>query len=281
MKQKITFKKNFMFLFTLALLLWQVPEANAQGDFHGVLQSDPISVCDGNKPLEVDFTIGKVGSFMKVSVKLADGIEYDGGLAIGSSVPPGIFTISEEDVSDPANPVFKIAHSDGSPLKLAENVVFSFARKAGCKAYINGKDSNISNFEFIDEVTVEIDGTSKSKSTLPYGVVYPNLVLTPPAATNDASLGDDIERTYTVLNGGLTSAKKIFVTVDYGDASFLQAPNAATLEVDAGNGFVALTNPTIDGSKVTYTVEGTNLGAANELENGKFITLKEIQFKKM
>ncbi len=277
MREKITFKNSFVFLFTLVLLLWQVPKANAQGNFNGVLQSDPISVCDGSKPLEVDFTVGKAGAFMKVTAKLADGIEYDatGGVSIVSSIPAGAFTIAEEDVSDPANPVFKIAHSDGSPLVLAENVVFTFDRKAGCKAYINGKDSNISNFEFIDEVTVEIDGASKSKSTLVYGVVYPNLILTPPAATNNVSVGDDITRTYKVENGGLTPAKKIFVTVDYGDASYFAAPGAATLEVDAGNGFVALTNPTVNGSKVTYVIEGANLGATNELVNGESITLQE------
>ncbi len=275
MKEKITFKKNFMFLLTLAMFLWQVPKVNAQVTFNGTLQSNPISICDENKPLQVDFTVGQATTnAIKVSVQLANGIEYDGGLSIVSSAPAGAFTIAEDDVSVPGNPTFTI--SKNSAIALADNVVFTFNRKAVCTAYENALTANDTGFEFIDEVTIDIDGSTKSQASLPYSVVYPNLVLTPPLATNDANIGDVITRTYKVENGGLTSAKKVIVTLDYENPAYFQAPGAATLEVDAGSGFVALTGGTVSGTKVTYVIEGANLGTGNELVNGASIILREV-----
>ncbi len=276
--KKTTIKTSFLLLFGLLMITWQIPKANAQVNFNGALQSNNISVCDGSsQPLEVDLTIEQAtNNAIEVSVMLADGIEYDGGFAIVSSSPASVsYTIIEDDVTNPANPKFKIKHTDGSPIALAEGVVFKFERKAVCTAYNNALTANETGFEFKDQVDITIDGTTKSKESLAYNVLYPNFVLTPPSEINDANIGDDIIRTYTLKNGGITSSNKVFLTIDYGDAKYLQAPGAATLEVDAGNGFVALTATNTTGGKVAYVLEGSNLGADNLLVNGETITLRE------
>ncbi len=106
-------------------------------------------------------------------------------------------------------------------------------------------------------------------------VVYPNLVLTPPAAINNAAIGEDYSRTFVVENGGLTSTKQVIITLDYGSAAYFQGQGVATLEVDPGTGFTTLTPTTTVGGKVTYVLEGANLGASNELLNGGSITLRD------
>ncbi len=131
-------KRRLLVLCTL-LLMWAIPKLNAQVTFNGTLESDPISVCDGsNQPLQVDFTVGQAtNNPISVSVVLADGIEYDGGLSIVSSNPAGAYVIEEDNIANPANPTFSIRHADNSPIGIGENVVFTFDRKANCTAYQN------------------------------------------------------------------------------------------------------------------------------------------------
>ncbi len=277
----LNFKRSNLLLFSLLIMILQVSRVNAQVNFNGALQSNDISVCDdSSQPLEVDFTVEQAtNNAIKVSVALANGIEYDGGFAIVSSSPAGVsYTITEDDITNPANPKFEIKHTDGSPIQLAEGVVFKFERKAVCTAYNNALTANDTGFEFKDQVSITIDGTTKSKESFAYNVLYPNFVLTPPNEINNANIGDDIIRTYTLKNGGLTSSNKVFLTIDYGDAKYFQAPGSATLEVDAGNGFIALTPVNTTNGKVTYVLEDDALGTDNLLVNGEIITLRE-QFK--
>ncbi len=274
--KKITIKTSFLFLFSLLMILWQMPKANAQVTFNGDFQSAPIAVCNGtSQPLEVGFTVTQATStnhVIKVSVALADGIEYAGDLQIVSSSPTGVtFGIVEDDVSDPKNPKFEIKHTDGSPIALAEGVVFSFKRKATCTAYTNALNADETGFKFKDNVTVTIDDASTSQESLPYNVVYPNFVLTPPATTNNADLGEMITRSYTLTNAGATSANKVFLSIDYGNAVYLQDPNAATLKM----GTTTLTPTSTSGSKATYELSGAALGDDNLLTNGEVLTLTE------
>ncbi len=88
-------------------------------------------------------------------------------------------------------------------------------------------------------------------------------------------MGDDLVRTYTLKNGGLTASNKVFLTIDYGDVRYLQAPGSAILEVDAGNGFIALTPENTTAGKVSYVLQGNDLGTDNLLVNGETITLRE------
>ncbi len=273
MKNKFYLKKSwFLPIFVLMLLIWQMPSANAQSPITIDVGTEDMIVCDGNsKTLKVSLVVYKATSNSIIATaELAEGVIYDHGLTLVSSSPSGVtFSVTEYNVSDLSKPQFEIKHRDGSAISLSEGVVFKFKRKATCAAY--DKKVNNAGYEFKDKITVKIDAEEKNNESEGYNVIYPNFVLEAPATTNNANLGDDITRTFTVKNGALAPANKVYITVDYGDAKYLQAPGAAELQVNS----TTLTPTSTSGSKATYELSGADLGDDNLLTNGEVITLTE------
>ncbi len=266
--------KRKLFL-TLLLSYFTFFIAGAQVSFNGAMQSANIAVCDGSsEALEVDITFTvPTNNPATVTAELGQGVEYDGGLAVVNSQPAGAFSITPLDVaSDPNRPTFTITGTGGS-INVGDRLTFTFNRKATCGAYTYA--SGVSGNNFRDKIIVAVDGDSQEKETDQYAVQFPNLLLTAPEPVNNSNLLDDIQRTFTVTNGSQDEAAKVYISVAYGNAKYFQAPGAATLEVDAGSGFVALTPVNVNGGTAQYVLENTALGADGLLTNGEAITLRE------
>lgn len=265
-------EKVFLFLFMLAMLLWQVPKVNAQVNFNGAVQSEDIVVCDDSKPLEVDFTVTQqTNSPIEVRLEFADGIEYAGEQAIQTAD----FVIQPVNVTNLGAPTFIIKRRNNGSITAGQNIKFTVNRKANCTAYTNAITSDQTGFEFKDKVIITIDGTIKEQESAVYNVKYPNFILTAPSAINNADIGQNIERTFTLQNGGFTSARRAYVTIDYGSPAYFQGQGQPVLQVSTGGNFVDLTPFSTNGGVVTYVLQGNVLGANGELANGQTLTFKE------
>lgn len=207
--------------------------------------------------VDVQFAAACAGSTVSISFPAA--IDYVPGsisLVSGASYPGA--TIAESNIVNTNKPDFTIT------VPSAGSVRFTLLRRAGCSAPVNGKD------------TVRVSGgcgSATENSVLnSYTILSPVLSMVAPAAISNAVLGQTVNRTITVNNGGngCTDTLRLYLVYPSGG---LVNTNSNKLSV-GGTDFSPWR---ISGDTLFYKFYGATLFGGDSLYcNGESVVISEL-----
>ncbi len=221
-----------------------------------------ITVCNSNSLLTVRLDVTQASANGgDVTINLPTGVTYVAGSVtkIGGTAS---LSITQNGGSATA-PAFKLAPNS---LAVGDFIVFTIGRSAGCAA----RTASLSGTVFKDRVTAVVNGvtvTEAASNVNSYLVNYPSLSMIQPAAQNNAQVGTDYTRTFSITNGADGCANAVHFSITYPAGAITQ--NSLTL---AGN---TITPTSVVGNTYNYTITGAALTADQQLCNGETLVFTE------
>ena len=221
-----------------------------------------ITVCNSSSLLTVRLDVTQASATGgDITVNLPTGVSYVAGSVTKTSGTAAL-TITENGGTATA-PAFKLAPNS---LAVGDFIVFTIRRAAGCAA----RTASLSGTVFKDRITAIVNGatvTEAASNVNSYLVNYPSLSMIQPVAQNNAQVGTDYTRTFSVTNGADGCANAVHFSITYPAGSITQ--NSLTL---AGN---TITPTSVVGTTYNYTITGANLTADQQLCNGETLVFTE------
>ena len=229
-------------------------------------QSQNLTQAYGSSSLTVKVVFNGACAGTQIRVGFPAGVTYIPGSVIKTS-GSSTLDIVENNISNLESPVFDL----NGPLATGDELEFSVFRKTGCTSTIGG------NF---DSVYVNFTGgctdASKISSVDPdvksYNILTPSLIITPPAAINNARIGNTYTRTTTIHNGSdsPTDTLRFFIVYPHNGIANTVAGGAITVN---STGFLP---DRIHEDTSFYTIYGATLfGGDHKLDNTESVTITE------
>jgi hypothetical protein len=193
--------KNFL-LFCLFSILF-LSKSFSQITIGYPTKADSITKALDSTLLTVKVGFGAACNKTEATIKFPTGVSYIPGSITKIDGNDAVITISEKNITNKRAPVFAF-----KGITDAGDITFTLKRKASCAADVSGKD------------TIYVNGDcggylENGNNINNYNIFSPALTLFPPAAINDALIGDTYNRSGGITNGGMGCLDTLWLSIIY------------------------------------------------------------------
>lgn len=188
-----------------------------------------------------------------VEVRMPIGIQYVPGSVSSIS---GTLGITENNISNLRTPIFNIANA-----AIGNTVTFTILRTANCNAASSGKDSVF--------VVGSCGNTSETSGTINnYSILSPSFSITNPSTVTDAVVGQVLNRTILITNGGNGATDTLRYFVVY--------PNAGLILNNITFNGISFSSWRTNGDTIFFKIFGNTIFGGNNLfQNGESVSVVE------
>ncbi|MCH2042782.1 MAG: hypothetical protein MK212_01465, partial [Saprospiraceae bacterium] len=242
---------------------------------------DAIKVCQSSESVEITLIANSTVVGSAIHVYLPQGVYYNEN-SVQILQNPSNIQITESNLSDLRQPEFSFTGT----LNTADTLVFQITRQADCSAlaFRNTGGSLIDSvYAYYNNGQISNNLSTLNVSVIPFSIQEAIVSIGGTAANGGiedltAQVGDTVQRTLIITNGGLGCTNTIdFYIVDEGSSiEILQLDFLTTSAQGTANLPFTLTPHHTSGDTSFYTLDMDNLGGVGSyLCNGETITLQE------